>query len=115
MIITSNTIKNIPITIDNINIAKKVFGPDVGASDYVEIPKELIYNHQSVVLCMDGIKINGVPFLTTISQNIMYPIAESVPHRTPEAHRSVLDNVFHTYNQAGFQSLLFIVTMNSLH
>jgi hypothetical protein len=81
MIITSNTIKNIPITIEDIKIAKKVFRPDIGASkgkllrqkpapvvsDYVEIPKELIYNHQSSVLCMDGMKINGVPFLTTIS------------------------------------------------
>jgi hypothetical protein len=57
-----------------------VFGPDVGAlkvkttcqkpapvvSDYVEIPKEHVYNHQSVVLCMDGIKFNDLPFLTTI-------------------------------------------------
>jgi hypothetical protein len=93
-----------------------VFGPDIGAlkgkttrqkpapvvSDYVEIPKELIYNHQSVVLCMDGMKINGVPFLTTISQNIMYQTAEWIPHQTPEGYRSVLDNVFCTYNQAGF-------------
>jgi hypothetical protein len=30
-IITSNTIKNIPITVDDINIAEKVFGPDIGA------------------------------------------------------------------------------------
>jgi hypothetical protein len=81
MIITWNTIKNVPITIDDINIVEKVFGPDIGSltgkttrqkpapvvSDYVEIPKELVFNHQSVVLCMVGMKINGVPFLTTIS------------------------------------------------
>jgi hypothetical protein len=30
-IIASNMVKNIPITIDDINIAEKVFGPDVGA------------------------------------------------------------------------------------
>jgi hypothetical protein len=80
MIITTNTIKNVPITIDDINIAEKVFGPDIGAlkgktmhqkpapvvSDYVEIPKELVYNHQTVILCMDGMKINGVSYLTTI-------------------------------------------------
>jgi pyruvate/2-oxoacid:ferredoxin oxidoreductase alpha subunit len=86
MIIASNAIENITITINDINIAKKVFGPDIRAlkgktmhqkpapvvSDNVEIPKELIYYHQSVVLCMDGMKINGVPFLTTISQNNMY-------------------------------------------
>jgi hypothetical protein len=31
MIITSNTIKNMPITIADVNIAEKVFGPDIGA------------------------------------------------------------------------------------
>jgi hypothetical protein len=81
MIIKSNTIKIIPITIDAINIAEKVFGPDARAlkgkttrekpvpvvSYYVEIPKERFYNHQCVVLCMDGMKINGVQFLKTIS------------------------------------------------
>jgi Reverse transcriptase (RNA-dependent DNA polymerase) len=117
LIITSNMIKNIPITIDDINIAEKIFGPDVGAlkgkttrqkpapvvEDYVEVPKELIDNHQNVTLCMDGIKINGVPFLTTISRNIMYRTAEWVPNQTPEAYRSVLDNVFQTYNKAGFR------------
>jgi hypothetical protein len=105
MIITSNTIKNVPITINDINISEKVFGPDIGAlkgkttrqkpapvvSYYVEIPKELVYNHQSVVLCMDGMKINGVPFLTTISRSIMYQTAEWIPHQTPEAYRSVLE------------------------
>jgi Reverse transcriptase (RNA-dependent DNA polymerase) len=117
LIITSNMIKNIPITIEDINIAEKIFGPDVGAlkgkttrqkpapvvNDYVEVPKELIDNHHNVTLCMDGIKINGVPFLTTISRNIMYRTAEWVPNQTPEAYRSVLDNIFQTYNKAGFR------------
>jgi hypothetical protein len=52
---------------------------------------------------MNGMVINGEPFLTTISRNIMYRAAEWIPHKTPEAYRSVLDNVFCTYNQAGFQ------------
>jgi hypothetical protein len=100
-----------------------VFGADIRAlkskttrqkpapvvSDYVEIPKQLVYNHQSVILCMDGMKSNGVPFLTTISQNIMYQTAEWIPHQTPEAYRSVLDNVFCTYNQSGF----WITTIHS--
>jgi hypothetical protein len=72
-------------------------------ADYIEIPKELIYNHQNVILCMDGMKINGVPFLTTISRNIMYRTAEWIQHQTPEAYRRVLDNIFRIYNNAGFQ------------
>ena len=60
-------------------------------------------NHQTVTLCIDGIKINGVPFLTTISTNIMYRTAEWIPDQTSESYRSVLDNVFRIYNSAGFR------------
>jgi hypothetical protein len=127
-IITSNMVKSIPITIDDINKAEKVFGPNVGVlkgkttqqkpapvvSDYVKIPRELVQNHQSVILCMDGIVINGVPFLTTVSRNIMYQTAEWIPHKTPEAYRSVLDNVSCTITKQVLGSLLFIATMNSI-
>jgi hypothetical protein len=51
---------------------------------------------------MDGMVINGVPFLTTVSCNIMYRTAESIAYKPPEAYRSVLDNVLCMYNQAGF-------------
>jgi hypothetical protein len=116
-VISPDMVKNFPITIDDIIIAKKMFEPDVGALkdkttrqkpapivyDYIEVPKELIYNHQHIILCMDGMVINGVPFLTTISRSIMYCTTECIPHKTPEGYRSVLNNVFHTYSKAGFQ------------
>ena len=77
-------------------------------SDYIEIPKELIDNHVNIILCIDGMKINGVPFITTVSRNIMYRTAEWVPNQTSQAYRSVLDNVFRIYNHAGLQ----ITTIN---
>jgi hypothetical protein len=82
----SNKIRNLPVTLDNVNVAERIFGTDIGAlkvkttrrkqapvvSDYIEIPKEFIANHNNATLCIDGIKINGLQFLTTVSQNIMY-------------------------------------------
>jgi hypothetical protein len=72
-------------------------------SDYIAIPKELIANHQHITVRMDGIRINGIPFLTTISKNIKYWTAEWIPNQTPEAYRSVLENGFRIYNKAGFR------------
>jgi hypothetical protein len=102
-----NAIKNLPVTIDDINMAEKMFGPDIGAlkgktmqakpapvvSDYIEIPTALIETYQEVTLCMDTIKINGLYFLTTILRNIMYCTVEWVENQTPKSYRSVLNIV----------------------
>jgi hypothetical protein len=108
-------VKNLPITTEDITIAEDTFGPDVGAlkgkvtrnkpapvtSDYIEIPKELIANHQHITLCMDGMRINGIPFLTTICKNIKYRTAEWIPNQIPEGYRSVFENVFRIYKLTG--------------
>jgi hypothetical protein len=112
----SNQIRNLPVTLENVNMGEKNFGPDIGSlkgkttrqkpvpvvSDYIEVPKELITNHNNAVLCIDGIKINGLHFLTTVSRN-KYRTEESVPAQTSQAYRSVLDNKFHVYNSAGIK------------
>ena len=90
MIVTTNAIKNLPITLDDIKTAEMIFGQDIGmlkgktvrkkpfpvATDYLEIPKELINNHQDVTLCIDIMYINGLAFLTTVSRKILYRITE---------------------------------------
>jgi hypothetical protein len=116
----SNQIRNLSITLEYVKLAEKIFGPDIGALkvkttrqkpalaapvvwDYIEVPKELIMNHNNAILCIDGIKIDGLHFLTTVSRNIMYRTAEWVPAQTSQAYRSVLDNVFRIYNSAGIK------------
>ena len=117
LIVTANSIKNLPITVDDIKTAEMIFGEDIGmlkgktvrhkplpvSSDYVEVPKELINNHQNVTLCVDIMNINGLSFLTTISRKIMYRTTEFIPSQSVKDYRSALDTVFQIYNQAGFK------------
>jgi hypothetical protein len=80
-IIMMNAIDNNSVTTEDINLAEKIFGPDIGslkgnttrtkplhvANDYIEIPKVPINTHYNVALCMNGMFVNGIAFLTTIS------------------------------------------------
>jgi hypothetical protein len=40
---------------------------------------------------------------TMLNNDFLKDHVSNSPHQTLEAYRTVLDNVFHTYNQAGFQ------------
>jgi hypothetical protein len=73
------------------------------ASDYIEIPKDLIKNHHETTLCIDMMKINGLSFLTTIPRKIMYRTPEYLQGNNVQAYRSVLDTVFQIHNCAGFK------------
>jgi hypothetical protein len=72
-------------------------------SDYIEIPKALTQSNQNVTICIDGMKVNGIPFLTTVSRHLMYRTAEWIPNQTSDAYKSVLQNVLRVYDKAGFR------------
>ena len=76
VIVTMNTLNDMPITIEDIKTAELIFGPDIGAlkgktvrkkptpvvSNYIKIPRELFSNHHEVTLCIDAMHINGLAF-----------------------------------------------------
>ena len=83
-IIRMNLVKNSEITTEDVNLAEKAFGPDVGAikgkttrrrpaqaiSNVIEIPRELLRINEEVTLSIDGLEINTLKFLTSISHDI---------------------------------------------
>ncbi|KAL7564336.1 hypothetical protein ACA910_007188 [Epithemia clementina (nom. ined.)] len=117
MIVQSNSIRNNPVTVKDINLAEQIFGPDIGSlkgkstrqrptpivNDYIEIPSELISQHEDVQLCIDTMFINGLPFLTTISRQIMYRTACRLQQQSMDHYWSALKDVFRVYNAAGFR------------
>jgi hypothetical protein len=72
-----NTIKNNPVTLEDVKISEMIFGSDIGrikvnttrikpipvVSDYIEIPQELIEKQQDITLCIDTMFINEIVFL----------------------------------------------------
>jgi hypothetical protein len=112
-----NSIKNNPVTTEDVEIAEKIFGPDIPSlkgkttrrkpvpvvEDYIDIPKELVSAQRSVTLCIDVMKVNGVPFLTTISKNIHNRTAQYVKGQTSDVYRTCLSQVLRIYKMGGFR------------
>jgi hypothetical protein len=80
-ILKMNSVKNLPIIMEDIKLSEIIFGPDIWAlkgktmiskhaamvADYIDIPRELIDLYQEDILWIDGIKINGI-FLNYLAQ-----------------------------------------------
>ena len=79
-------IDNCPVTIEDIQLAEDIFGKDIGAlkgkttrkkpapvvRDIIDVPKELNLPHKNLEMAIDTIFVNGMPFLSTITRNLMY-------------------------------------------
>jgi hypothetical protein len=114
--ITTNSIKNVPITVKDIDLAEQIFGPDLGTlkgkttrrkplpmvTDQVALPPELYDAQQDVDLCVDVMFVNELPYFTSISRRIMYRTAQFMQSRTVDSLQSSIDTVFRVYNSGGF-------------
>ena len=83
-------IENCPVTLEDIAIAEEVFGPDTHASkgktvgkappiievDHIKVPREILKLHNDVVMGPDVMKVNGLPFLLTVSSELKFMTVE---------------------------------------
>ena len=104
------------MTPEDVNNAEKIFGGNNGTlkrkstrrrptpvkDDLVEIPPELLEQHQDLTFCMDIMYVNGMPMLTGIDRSIRFrglvPLASRV---ASELYRA-LDVILRAYNQRGY-------------
>ena len=113
-----NLIKDCEVKTEDVNLAEKVYGPDVGAikgkstrvkptpvtSEIIEIPDELLKLQEEITLSMDGLQVNTVKFLTTISHNIYYRTAQALsanPKHKDYIYK--LHKIELLYRKAGFR------------
>ena len=83
-IIKANLISNCDVTLDDINVAEKVFGHDMFAlkgkqvhtkplpvsTDYVKIPREILKLHHNVKLSADFMFVNELQFFISHSSKL---------------------------------------------
>jgi hypothetical protein len=111
-----NQIQNNPITTEDVELADRIFGPSIGyfkgksshqkpepvVKDYVDIPRKLYVTHKAVKLCLDSLFVNKIPFLATVSRNIMYRTVDWLPGAAMSFHTSAIASVLYLYRDAGF-------------
>ena len=114
--IRQNIIHSLPVTAEDVEIAEKIFGPDVSilkvkttrqtpkvVVDYfIEIPRELVEKNQDLILCMDIIFINKQALFTTIDKNIWFRGLFTLSNRTKEECYRALSKVMRHYNKSVF-------------
>ena len=115
-ILRQNLIRNCPVTVEDVNIAEKIYGPDVGSlkgkttrqkpkpvtRDIISIPKALVKNHSNIELCMDTMFVNNIRFLTSIDKTIRFRSAVYMREGTHAAYYKAIDDILRVYNAAGF-------------
>jgi len=96
-----NLIKNNSVIKEDINLAAKAFGSDVATikgkttrtnlapSNLVEILDELLETQQDHTISMDGLTVNSLKFLSTISHDIYNLTARYVIQPIASVYKNV--------------------------
>jgi hypothetical protein len=110
-IIQMNLITNKPITQENIAIAEQVFELDISSlkgkttrktptpvvNNNIDIPQKLFTKQDKIILCINGIKVNGLTFLTTISKNIYNRSAQFIDKKTVSNDTEAIKDILQVY------------------
>ena len=112
-----NVIWDNPVTKSDVKVMEHLYGPDIATlkgkttrhcphqlvSNVVSISHELHETQCDVCLYIDIMCVNGMPFLTIISKNIMYHIAMWVADCSHTTIASPVESVLKLYQWIGLQ------------
>jgi Reverse transcriptase (RNA-dependent DNA polymerase) len=116
-IVEGNHLPNCPINRQDILNAEMIFGPDVGSlkgktvrrsgthveSTLVDIPPPIMDTYRVITLACDVMFVNRIPFFVTISRNIKFCTAETLPNQEATSLLQALKHVRSIYSKRGFR------------
>ena len=120
--IDSGALKNSPVTREHVKIAQYIWGtsaaflmgkttrcqPDaveIIAENITPIPREILDNHKDITICIDIMKINKIPFLTTYGKVIQFGAITELKSGEMPVVLSELRVVITKYQARGFTIL----------
>ncbi len=115
--VCANMIKNCPVTESAVVNANRIFGPDLAGvrgqtvrkppesvtTNHVQIPRVILERHQVVMLAVDVMFVNGVPFLVSASHGLNLITAEYTPSCTAKLLADRIRRIIDLYSRGGYQ------------
>ena len=109
-------LRNCPVTKEDVQAADDIFGLNLGSlkgktvwcpNKHVQagssaVPQCILEIHWDVVLSMDIMFVNKIPFLVTSSCNIRFSTVESLPNCQVGTVATCLKKVIRLYHHQGF-------------
>jgi len=116
-VIRSNQIKDCPVTVQDVDVAIKIWGKNIAAlkgkttrrktnpvfRDYVKVPTELLKLHKEVFLTTNIFFVNRIPFFLTLSSKICFTAVNHLADRTVPHIFKALKEIYQYYLQRGFR------------
>jgi hypothetical protein len=115
-VIQSNQIKDCLVTVQDVNVALKIWGkkiaalkgkttqskPNPVAKDFVKVPVELLKLHKEVFLTADIFFVNKIPFFLTLSRKICFTMVNHLVDRpVPQIFKAFKEIVYQYYLHRG--------------
>ena len=117
VIVKHNMIANCPVTVDDIEVAHKIWGKSLAslkgkmtckkpqpvvARDFIKVPKELMSLHKDVYLTADLFFVNKIPFFLTHSRKIHFTAVNHLANRKAMSLFKAFMEIFTFYLRRGF-------------
>jgi hypothetical protein len=115
-IIQSIRIKDCPVTIEDADVALKIWGKNIAAlkgkttrckpipvvRDFVKVPHEVLNLHKEVFLTADNFFVNRIPFFLTLSRKICFTAINHLGNRTVPEMLRAFKAIYQYYLHCGF-------------